>query len=119
MTMLWGMALGAPQDESQVWHHRNRLLGTDPWSQALTLVGDGLMARMQGDHAASEDLLHRGAQAFTEVGDRWGAALAFTQLSEIALAAGDATGALRHVERARGLLEELGATEDTAEAVAG
>ncbi|WP_112268347.1 BTAD domain-containing putative transcriptional regulator [Lentzea terrae] len=119
MTMLWGMALGAPQDESQVWHHRNRLLGTDPWSQALALVGDGLMARMQGDHAASEDLLRRGAQAFTEVGDRWGAALAFTQLSEIALAAGDATGALRYVERARGLLEELGATEDTAEAVAG
>ncbi|NKE64039.1 AfsR/SARP family transcriptional regulator, partial [Lentzea sp. PSKA42] len=119
MTMMWGMALGAPENDSQVWHRRHRLLGADPWSKALALVGDGLVARMEGDPAASQDLLRRGAEAFTVVGDRWGAALAFNQLSEVLLAGGDVIGALHHVERACGLLEELGATEDSAEAVAG
>jgi predicted ATPase len=119
MTMMWGMALGAPRDDSQVWHRRNRLLGDDPWSTALALVGDGLVARMEGDVAAGRDLLLRGAEAFGRIGDRWGAALAFNQLGEVALAEGDAASAQVHIERARGLLEELGATEDTAEAVVG
>ncbi|MDX8054979.1 BTAD domain-containing putative transcriptional regulator [Lentzea sp. BCCO 10_0798] len=119
MTMMWGMALGAPRGDSQVWHRRNRLLGGDPWSAALALVGDGLVARMAGDQTAGADLLAQGAAAFTRIGDRWGAALAFNQLGEIALARGDAAGALAHIERGRGLLDELGATEDTAEAVIG
>lgn len=118
-TMMWGMALGAPENESQAWHRRARLLGTDPWSAALDLVGDGLIKRMAGDPEGGAELLERGAAAFGEVGDRWGAALAFNQLGEIALASGDTAGALAHVERARRLLDELGATEDTAEAVAG
>ncbi|SDG67915.1 Predicted ATPase [Lentzea fradiae] len=117
MTMMWGMALGAPESGSPVWHHRTRMLGDDPWSAALALVGDGLMARQSGDQAAGEQLLRRGAQAFTRIGDRWGAALAFAQLSELTLASGDAVAALEHAERARALLRELGATEDTAEAV--
>jgi tetratricopeptide (TPR) repeat protein len=119
MTMMWGVALGAPDHDSQLWHRRNRLLGTDPWSTALAFVGDGLVQRLEGDLAAARDLLRRGAEAFTRLGDRWGAALAFNQLGELAVADGDTTGALRHIERARGLLAELGATEDTAEAVAG
>jgi predicted ATPase/DNA-binding SARP family transcriptional activator len=119
MTMMWGMALGAPEDDSQVWHRRNRLLGTDPWSAALALVGDGLVARMQGDVERGRDMLREGAGAFERAGDRWGAALAFNQLSEIALAEGDTAVALAHVERARALLAELGSTEDTAEAVTG
>ncbi|SDJ19761.1 hypothetical protein SAMN04488074_101768 [Lentzea albidocapillata subsp. violacea] len=119
MTMLWGMALGAPQGDSQVWHRRVRLLGDDPWSAALALAGDGLVARLAGDPAAAADLLARAAAAFTRIGDRWGAALAFNQLGEIALTRGDAAGALVHIERGRGLLDELGATEDTAEAVIG
>ncbi|WP_434444634.1 BTAD domain-containing putative transcriptional regulator [Lentzea sp. E54] len=119
MTMMWGMALGAPENDSQVWQRRTRLLGGDPWSAALALIGDGLVARMGDDPATARELLLRGAAAFTNVGDRWGAALAFNQLGEIALSVGDATSALAHIERARGLLTELGATEDTAEAVSG
>lgn len=119
MTMMWGMALGAPESDSQVWHRRTRLLGGDPWSAALALVGDGLVARMGGDPETGKALLRQGAEAFTRVGDRWGAALAFSQLGEIALVDGDAPAALEHVERARVLLAELGATEDTAEAVTG
>lgn len=119
MTMMWGMALGAPENDSTVWHRRTRLLGDDAWSAALVLVGDGLMARFAGETAAARDLLLRGAAAFTRVGDRWGAALAFNQLGEIALTDGDAPNALIHIERARGLLTELGASEDTAEAVNG
>ncbi|MET9629396.1 BTAD domain-containing putative transcriptional regulator [Lentzea sp. NPDC006480] len=119
MTMMWGMALGAPEDESEIWHRRNRLLGDDPWSIALALVGDGLVKRMEGDPVAGADLLRQGAAAFQQAGDRWGAALAFNQLGDIALADGDNTGALAHIDRARQLLDELGATEDTAEAVVG
>ncbi|WP_051768893.1 BTAD domain-containing putative transcriptional regulator [Lentzea albidocapillata] len=119
MTMLWGMALGAPQGDSQVWNRRVRLLGDDPWSAALALAGHGLVARLAGDPAAAADLLAHAAAAFTRIGDRWGAALAFNQLGEIALTRGDAAGALVHIERGRGLLDELGATEDTAEAVIG
>ncbi|MGW6442480.1 BTAD domain-containing putative transcriptional regulator [Lentzea sp. NPDC055074] len=119
MTMMWGMALGAPENDSSVWHRRTRLLGDDSWSAALVLVGDGLMARFGGDNAAARDLLVRGAEAFTQVGDRWGAALAFNQLGEIALADADPVNALAHIERACGLYAELGASEDTAEAVNG
>lgn len=113
MTMMWGMALGAPESDSQTWHHRHRLVGTDPWSRALTLVGDGLMARMQGDPATGAELLRRGAAGFERVGDRWGAALAHHQLGEIALEAGEP--ALDAIGRAHTLLTELGATEDIAE----
>lgn len=119
MTMMWGMALGAPEAESQMWHRRNRLLGTDPWSAALALVGDGLVARMEGDVVRGQDFLRAGAVAFEQVGDRWGAALALNQLGELALSQGDAAGALACVERACGLLAELGSTEDTAEVVTG
>ncbi|MGI5499523.1 BTAD domain-containing putative transcriptional regulator [Lentzea sp. CA-135723] len=119
MTMMWGMALGAPENDSQVWHRRNRLLNDDPWSAALALVGDGLVARMGGDPETGRAMLRQGAEAFTRVGDRWGAALAFNQLGEMALFDGDHAHALEHIERARALLAELGATEDTAEAVTG
>ncbi|MFS8099170.1 winged helix-turn-helix domain-containing protein [Lentzea alba] len=119
MTMMWGMALGAPENDSQVWERRNRLLGDDPWSAALVFVGDGLVARMEGDQARGQELLRQGAAAFERIGDRWGAALAFNQLGEIALSEGDAASALVHIGRARDLLDELGATEDTAEAMIG
>ncbi|GAB2837444.1 BTAD domain-containing putative transcriptional regulator [Lentzea nigeriaca] len=115
MTMMWGMAFGAPENDSQTWHRRHRLVGSDPWSGALALVGDGLMARMQGDREAGRDLLAHGALAFERVGDRWGAALAHHQLGELALEAGEPEVALEAVGRAHTLLAELGATEDLAE----
>ncbi|GGU13984.1 SARP family transcriptional regulator [Lentzea flava] len=115
MTMMWGMALGPPENDSQTWHRRHRLVGTDPWSGALALVGDGLVARMQGDPETGRDLLRRGALEFGRVGDRWGAALAHHQLGEIALEAGEPAQALDAIGRAHALLTELGATEDIAE----
>ncbi|HUQ57579.1 BTAD domain-containing putative transcriptional regulator [Lentzea sp.] len=115
LAMMWGMAMGAPEAESPAWHSRHRLVGTDGWSAALSLVGDGLVAWQHGDTATATALLRRGAEAFDRVGDRWGMALAVNQLAELALGDGDTAGALRHIERARGLLDELGATEDTAE----
>ncbi|ANZ40723.1 hypothetical protein BBK82_36755 [Lentzea guizhouensis] len=117
MTLMWGMALGAPEDDSQVWHRRNNLLGDDPWSRALALVGDGLVAWHGGDHDKARRMLADGARWFGQLGDRWGAALAHNQLGEIALSLGDTDDALRCFDRGRGLLAELGAAEDTAEAV--
>ncbi len=81
------------------------------------MVGDGLMAWQQGDPHTARDLLRRGADGFERVGDRWGVALAVNQLAELALADADTGGALIYIERARGLLEELGATEDAAEVI--
>lgn len=117
LSMMWGMALGAPDTGSPTWHRRHRLIGDDPWSAALTCVGDGLMAWQQGEPGHAHDLLTEGAAAFERVGDRWGMALALNQLAELALAAGDATEAMVHIERARALLDELGATEDSAEVI--
>ncbi|MGW6928627.1 BTAD domain-containing putative transcriptional regulator [Lentzea sp. NPDC054927] len=117
LTMMWGMALGAPETESQSWHRRHRLVGTDPWTSALSLVGEGLVAWQQADPARATELLRQGADGFERAGDRWGLALAVNQLAELALSAGDTQGALTHIERARGLLEELGATEDSAEVI--
>lgn len=117
LTMMWGMAMGAPETQSQTWLRRHRLVGSDPWSIALSLVGDGLMAWQQSDSAGAAQLLRGGAEAFGRVGDRWGVALAVNQLAELALAAGDVDTALVHIDRACGLLEELGATEDTAEVI--
>ncbi|MFD9697839.1 BTAD domain-containing putative transcriptional regulator [Lentzea sp. NPDC059081] len=117
LTMMWGMAMGAPETESPAWHSRHRMVGTDAWSAALSFVGDGLVAWQQGEPVRAAELLRRGADGFDRVGDRWGVALAVSQLAELALGAGDTAAALRHVERARALLEELGATEDTAEAL--
>jgi tetratricopeptide (TPR) repeat protein len=115
MTRMWGMALGPPENDSQTWHRRHRLVGADQWSGALTFVGDGLIARMQGDPETARDLLARGGQAFECVGDRWGAALAHHQLGEMALEAGEPGVALEAIGRAHRLLTELDATEDIAE----
>lgn len=116
MTMIWGMATGAPTgDGLDDMERRYGLLGDDPWSLALARLGEGLLAVQQQDTAAAERLLEDGVAKFQAVGDRWGTSLGLTQLAEIALLTGLPEQAVERADQARHLIEELDAAEDLAD----
>ncbi|TWP49586.1 GNAT family N-acetyltransferase [Lentzea tibetensis] len=116
MTMIWGMATGAPTGVGlDHMERRYGLLGADPWSLALARLGEGLMALQQQDITAAERLLADGVVQFQAVGDRWGTSLGLAQLAEIALLTGHPERAVERADQARHLIEELDAAEDLAD----
>lgn len=115
LTVLWGMAHGAPRlDEAGMEALRERLLGRDAWSRALGRLGAGMRCQYAGrpreawvEHAAA-------LAGFRELGERWGMALASAQLAELARAAGDPVAAEGFLDEALALSRSFGATEHTA-----
>ncbi|MFD0202379.1 ATP-binding protein [Saccharothrix carnea] len=115
LTVLWGMAHGVPKlDLPQLEVLRERLLGSDPWSRALGRLGAGMGLLYSGrvreaweEHAAA-------LAGFRAVGERWGMALALSQLAELARAGGDVVVAVGFLDEALALSRSFGATEHTA-----
>lgn len=116
LTMLWGMVAGIPDEESPgVAESRRRLLGADPWSQALNLVGEGLMSLYAGRLDEAERDLSAGLAGFRAIGERWGLVLTLGELVKIAEWRGDSARASALCDEALELARELGADEDIAE----
>ncbi|GLZ28319.1 SARP family transcriptional regulator [Lentzea sp. NBRC 105346] len=113
MTMIWGMATGAPTGvgEDQM-ERRYELLGDDPWSLALADLGAGLQEQ---NPVAAQRKLADGVERFRAIGDRWGASLGLSQLAEIALREGRPREAIAKADEARELMEQLDAAEDLAD----
>ncbi|MEV8442584.1 BTAD domain-containing putative transcriptional regulator [Actinosynnema sp. NPDC051121] len=115
LTVLWGMAHGAPRlDEAGMEALRERLLGRDAWSRALGRLGAGMQRQYSGrpweawvEHSAA-------LAGFRELGERWGMALASAQLAELARAGGDLVAAVGFLDEALALSRSFGATEHTA-----
>nr|BFE82107.1 hypothetical protein GCM10020093_047080 [Planobispora longispora] len=116
VTMLWGMAMGVPDVDSlnPVTDHRF-LVGSDPWSQALGHVGDGLVLLYGGQVGDAERELSTALDGFRAAGERWGLSVAHAELARIAEMRGDFGRALALVDESIAASRELGADDDVAE----
>ncbi|MFE2757003.1 BTAD domain-containing putative transcriptional regulator [Actinosynnema sp. NPDC059335] len=115
LTVLWGMAHGAPREGAAgVEAVREVLLGRDAWSRALGRLGAGMQWRYRGRLREAREEQEAALAGFRAVGERWGAALALSQLAGLAWAGGDVAGAMGFVDEALALSRLFGANEHTA-----
>ncbi|MFE9749996.1 ATP-binding protein [Saccharothrix saharensis] len=115
LTVLWGMAHGVPRvDSPGLEVLRERLLGSDPWSRALGRLGSGMRHRYAGRAREAWEEHAAALAGFRAVGERWGAALALSQLAELAREDGRVGAAVGLLDEALALSREFGATEHTA-----
>ncbi|WP_229795614.1 ATP-binding protein, partial [Saccharothrix coeruleofusca] len=115
LTLLWGMAHGAPQLEGEELEgYRRALVGQDAWSRALVELGAGMQHQYNGLVEQAWQAHRRALAGFRELGERWGASLALSRLADLAAGRGEPRRAVELVGRALALAEELGATEDVA-----
>ncbi|GAA3131218.1 AfsR/SARP family transcriptional regulator [Streptosporangium carneum] len=116
LTMMLGMAMGVPEARKanlgDQWH---KLVGADPWSQALGHLGEGLRVLYAGRIDEAEHGLSAGLDGFRALGERWGMAVALSELAKIAEWRGDVERARTLCGESLELARELGADEDIAE----
>ncbi|MFJ2030494.1 BTAD domain-containing putative transcriptional regulator [Streptosporangium sp. NPDC087985] len=109
---LWGMVAGPSRP---VGPDAGRLLGSDPWNQALGRLSLALLAMFDGDPAVGEREFEEVLARFRSLGERWGTAQSLDWLALIASRRGEWARARELWGEAMGLLEELGALEETAD----
>ncbi|WP_285787001.1 BTAD domain-containing putative transcriptional regulator [Micromonospora sp. NBRC 101691] len=110
--VLWAQFAGPPGAELP---RRRRLIGTDPWSQALGHFGNGFLALFQGVVDTAESELRQALTGFRTVGDRWGVSQALDGLATIAAWRGADDECLALRDEALGLVRQLGAYEEVAD----
>ncbi|MEV0149297.1 MULTISPECIES: BTAD domain-containing putative transcriptional regulator [unclassified Nonomuraea] len=110
LAVFWGMTAGPAETETT--RRRGRLLGSDPWSQAVSTLGEALILLLGGRVAESERLLEETLARFRAAGERWGTAQGLEWLAMIASRRGDWAGARRLWGQAVDLHEQLGAAEE-------
>ncbi|WP_030924699.1 BTAD domain-containing putative transcriptional regulator [Streptosporangium amethystogenes] len=109
-SVLWGMVAGPPAPGSVLmWEP---LLGSDPWSRAVTMLGTSLMHLLDGHVADAEGELESTLASFRSVGERWGMAQGLEWLGMIAGWRGDWARARRLWGEALDLHEQLGALDE-------
>ncbi|MET9302025.1 BTAD domain-containing putative transcriptional regulator [Micromonospora aurantiaca] len=116
---LSGMASGPPSPEDAAALHeqavRDRLLGTDPWSRALGLLGTAMVSLLHGRHAQAHADLDGALAGFRALDDRWGMIVTLSTHAEAAYRTGDVASAAAPMAEALELAEQLGSTLDLAE----
>ncbi|MFI6820607.1 BTAD domain-containing putative transcriptional regulator [Micromonospora sp. NPDC050187] len=110
--VLWAQFAGPPGAELP---RRRRLIGTDPWSQALGHFGNGFLALFRGIVDSAESELRQALAGFRSVGDRWGVSQALDGLATIAAWRGADDECLALRDEALGLVRQLGAYEEVAD----
>lgn len=109
-SVLWGMVAGPPPPGSGLmWEP---LLGSDPWSRAVTMLGTSLVHLLDGRVADAEGELESTLASFRSVGERWGMAQGLEWLGMIAGWRGDWARARRLWGEALDLHEQLGALDE-------
>ncbi|MER5622879.1 BTAD domain-containing putative transcriptional regulator [Streptosporangium sp. NPDC002544] len=109
-SVLWGMVAGPPAPGAGLM--RERLLGSDPWSRAVVMLGVSLMHLLDGHVADAEGELESTLASFRSVGERWGMAQGLEWLGVIAGWRGDWARARRLWGEALDLHEQLGALDE-------
>lgn len=116
---LSGMASGPPSPQDAAALHeqavRDRLLGTDPWSRALGLLGTAMVSLLHGRHAQARADLDAALAGFRALDDRWGMIVTLSTHAEAAYRTGDVASAAAPMAEALELAEQLGSTLDLAE----
>ncbi|MEV0195876.1 BTAD domain-containing putative transcriptional regulator [Nonomuraea sp. NPDC050691] len=110
LAALWGMTAG-PADTATT-RRRGRLLGSDPWSQAVSMLSEALITLVEGRPAEAERRLAETLARFRAAGERWGTAQSLEFLAMIASWRGDWAGARRLWREAVQLHEELGSADE-------
>ncbi|MCL3819783.1 ATP-binding protein [Aeromicrobium wangtongii] len=85
---------------------------TDRWTGAMVDLMRTVLMENSGNTHGSADLIASTIDAFREIGDQWGLAMALSQRATLQALEGDTAGALACWEEALPLLEQMGATED-------
>ncbi|MFC6405752.1 ATP-binding protein [Planobispora longispora] len=85
---------------------------SDPWTRAMARLILGFVRLNSGLVAEAEEEFARSLEGFADRGDRWGMAQALLSISEPQGWRGEHREAVATVERAMGLIEELGSPED-------
>ncbi|MEU8388190.1 BTAD domain-containing putative transcriptional regulator [Micromonospora sp. NPDC048842] len=110
-----GPPSGGAEDVDELMGELRRLVGPDPWINALGAMGSGsaLMWSDQWDRA--EAALATALDGFRGTGDRWGTMITLGALGELAAWQGDPETAGAHMDEAMGLVEALGSAVDQAD----
>lgn len=110
-----GPPSGGAEDVDELMGELRRLVGPDPWINALGAMGSGsaLMWSDQRDRARAA--LATALDGFRGTGDRWGTMITLGALGELAAWQGDAETAGAHMDEAMGLVEALGSAVDQAD----
>ncbi|MEU1762276.1 ATP-binding protein [Micromonospora sp. NPDC005686] len=116
---LSGMASGPPSPQDAAALHeqavRDRLVGADPWSRALGLLGTAMVGILHGRHEQARTDLDAALAGFRALDDRWGMIVTLSTLAEAAYRTGDVGSAAAPMAQALDLAEQLGSTLDLAE----
>ncbi|MFI7218771.1 ATP-binding protein [Micromonospora maritima] len=116
---LSGTASGPPPPERLAMltdrASREWLLGTDPWSRALGVLGTATVHLLHGHHDRAREDLTEALAGFRALDERWGMILALSTLAETAYREGDARAAAAPMAEALRLAQQLGSTLDLAE----
>ncbi|WP_219464819.1 BTAD domain-containing putative transcriptional regulator, partial [Nonomuraea rhizosphaerae] len=111
--MAWlTLAIGSGRDQDRL---APPPAGTDPWSRALDLLVQGVLAMNTGHAGEATRLLSRACTGFEELGERWGLAITFSTLNAALRRSGDPDGAPALAERATRYFQELGMPEHSLE----
>ncbi|MGC4754828.1 BTAD domain-containing putative transcriptional regulator [Micromonospora trifolii] len=110
-----GPPSGGAEDVDELMGELRRLVGPDPWINALGAMGSGsaLMWGDQWDRARAA--LATALDGFRGTGDRWGTMITLGALGELAAWQGDPETAGAHMDEAMGLVEALGSAVDQAD----
>ncbi|KAB1924682.1 BTAD domain-containing putative transcriptional regulator [Micromonospora noduli] len=110
-----GPPSGGAEDVDELMGELRRLVGPDPWINALGAMGTGsaLMWSDQRDRARAA--LATALDGFRGTGDRWGTMITLGALGELAAWQGDPETAGTHMDEAMGLVEALGSAVDQAD----
>ncbi|HEX2315577.1 MAG TPA: BTAD domain-containing putative transcriptional regulator [Thermomonospora sp.] len=115
MTVYWALLAGP--DRTDAARHRIQV-GNDPWSRALSHMGDGFQYQFAGEMTAAEPCFAAAYESFRALGDRWGMANSLDALAQLADWSGDRDRFLALVGEALDLVEQLDADEERADLLA-
>ncbi|WP_245974247.1 BTAD domain-containing putative transcriptional regulator [Thermomonospora umbrina] len=113
--VFWAILAGPKRIDLE--RHRAQV-GTDPWSRALSRMGDGFQHQFGGEMAEAEPYFVAAYEGFKAIGDRWGMANSLDPLAELAEWRGDRERSFALVGEALELVEQLGAHEERADLLA-
>jgi tetratricopeptide (TPR) repeat protein len=100
------------EDLAAVTEALDRARNDDPWTRAAADLVQGHMAINLGDITMGFERIRAAHEAFTGIGDRWGAGTAATGLGELRMFAGEHDAAIAAFDEAVALFGEIGVVDD-------
>ncbi|MCG5441153.1 winged helix-turn-helix domain-containing protein [Micromonospora sp. NIE79] len=110
-----GPPSGGAEDVDELMGELRRLVGADPWINALGAMGSGSALMWSDKWDRAEAALATALDGFRGTGDRWGTMITLGALGELAAWQGDPATAGAHMDEAMGLVEALGSAVDQAD----